>query len=46
MKAAKISRKLAKELAEIEDDIRNNRNLSPSFTNAKDAIAYLNSHKK
>lgn len=30
-----------KELLEIDKDIKANRNLSPSFNNAKDAIKYL-----
>jgi antitoxin component of RelBE/YafQ-DinJ toxin-antitoxin module len=30
-----------KELLEIDKDVRENKNLSPSFRNAKDAIKYL-----
>jgi antitoxin component of RelBE/YafQ-DinJ toxin-antitoxin module len=30
-----------KELLEIDKDVRENKNLSPAFSNAKDAIKYL-----
>jgi addiction module RelB/DinJ family antitoxin len=41
--ARTMSKMLERRLAPIEADIKAGRNLSPAFTNAKDAIAWLNS---
>jgi len=39
----KLNAKTRRELLRISQDIRQGKNLSPSFGNAKDAIAYLKS---
>ena len=41
--AQKMSRKLERELATIEQDLRAGKNISPAFSSAEDAIAYLRS---
>lgn len=39
----KFNAKTARELRKILDDVKKGKNLSPVFTNAKDAIEYLKS---
>ena len=41
----KLNAKTRRELQGISKDIREGENLSPSFANAKDAIAYLKSFR-
>jgi addiction module RelB/DinJ family antitoxin len=36
-----MSAYLEKQLEEIEDDIKHDRNISPAFDNVEDALAYL-----
>lgn len=38
----KMTPELEKRLEEVEEDIKHNRNLSPKFKTAKEAIEYLN----
>lgn len=40
--APQMTEELEKYLGEIEDDIKTGKNISPWFTNAGDAIRYLN----
>jgi DNA-damage-inducible protein J len=40
-----MSKMLEKELAKIEKDIEKGENISPAFTNAEDAIDYLDNGK-
>jgi len=40
----KMSKKLERELATIERDIKTGKNISPGFSSAEDAIAWLRSH--
>lgn len=41
----RMSKKLEEELAEIEEDIKHGRNISPAFENIEDAIEYLRNAK-
>lgn len=40
-----MSKALEKELSKIEKDIKTGNNISPAFTNAEDAIDYLDNAK-
>lgn len=40
--APQMTPELEKRLDEVEEDIKHNRNLSPKFKTAKEAIEYLN----
>lgn len=40
-----MSKSLEKELSKIENDLKEGKNISPVFTNTKDAIDYLENEK-